>query len=81
MGSFISMLESQFAWPVSVDTKFYYLTKITIITGTLNNIDEFEPLVTSESVMKKADHLWKQMFTLFIEKAIRLQETSSKREQ
>lgn len=50
-------------------TEFDDSTKLAILMGTLKNIDEFDPLVTSESVMKKDDQIWRQVATLFVEEA------------
>lgn len=81
MENFIAILESQLARLGSIDTEFDNLTMIAIMIGTLKNIDELERLLISVSVIKGADHVWRQLSTSFDEKTKQLQKTSSTREQ
>lgn len=64
-----------------MNTVFHDSRKIPTIIVALKIIDEVEHLLIPVSVMKEADHLWRQVFTLFLEKAKRLQEKSNTKEQ
>lgn len=52
----IAILESQYAQLASINTEFDDSTKIAIMIGTLENIDELESLATFVFVMKEADY-------------------------
>lgn len=76
----IARMESEVARLASMDTESDDSTKIDVMIRTLKNIDEFERLDNSESVIKKPDQLLGQLSTLFIEEANRLRDKCNKRE-
>lgn len=63
MESFVAILELQITRLASTDTKFDDSPKITIMTGTVKNIDEFKTLVTLAGVTNETDYLWRQLYT------------------
>lgn len=65
----IALLESKYARLAAIQTTFNDSRKGAVLETTLQEISDFESLITSVSVMSEKDTTWRHLCNLFLEEA------------
>lgn len=65
----VAIMQLQFARLASLKMEFNDSTKLAMMILSLKECNESELLIASVKIMKEDIHLWKQRFSLFVQKA------------